>query len=92
MDRFNTRPGGDVFFGGTYNAHALAISAGLATIEALEADDRAIHRRIFALGEQMRQGLEAIVDRLGSRRDRRASAPSGCSTSRIAPSATTTTR
>ena len=65
MDHFNTRPGGDVFFGGTYNAHALAMSAGLATIEALEADDRAIHRRIFALGEQMRLGLEAIVDRLG---------------------------
>ncbi len=65
MDHFNTRPGGDVFFGGTYNAHPLAMSAGLATIEALEADDRAIHRRTWALGEQMRQGLEAIVDRLG---------------------------
>jgi glutamate-1-semialdehyde 2,1-aminomutase len=65
MDRFNSRPGGDVMYGGTFNGHPLAMSAALATIEALEAGDRAIHRRIFALGERMRLGLEAIVDRLG---------------------------
>ena len=44
MDRFNTRVGGDVMFGGTYNGHAVATSAALATIDALEADDRAVHR------------------------------------------------
>ena len=65
MDRFNTRVGGDVMFGGTYNGNAMAMSAALATIAVLEADDRAVHRRIYALGEQMRLGLEGIVDRLG---------------------------
>jgi glutamate-1-semialdehyde 2,1-aminomutase len=65
MDRFNTRPGGDVMFGGTYNGHAVGTSAALATLDALEAGDRAIHRRVFALGEQMRRGLEEITARLG---------------------------
>ncbi|HVA85416.1 MAG TPA: aspartate aminotransferase family protein, partial [Candidatus Saccharimonadales bacterium] len=65
MDHFNTRPGGDVMYGGTYNGHPLAMSAALATIAALEAGDRAIHRRTYALGERMRSGLEEIVDRLG---------------------------
>jgi glutamate-1-semialdehyde 2,1-aminomutase len=65
MDRFNTRAGGDVLFGGTYNGGPLSVAAGLATIEALEADDRAIHRRLFALGERMRAGLQDICDRLG---------------------------
>jgi glutamate-1-semialdehyde 2,1-aminomutase len=65
MDRFNTRLAGDVMFGGTYNGHPLAAAAALATIEILEEDDRAIHRRLFALGDRMRTGLESIVDRLG---------------------------
>ena len=50
MDRFNTRPGGDVMFGGTYNGHAVGTSAALATLDALEAGDRAIHRRILCPG------------------------------------------
>src|SRR5205085_5320791 len=65
MDRFNTRVGGDVMYGGTYNGHAVGTSAALATIDILEADDRAVHRRTYALGEQMRVGLEDITDRLG---------------------------
>ena len=65
MDRFNTRVGGDVMYGGTYNGNAMAMSGALATIAALEADDRAVHRRIYSLGEQMRIGLEGIVDKLG---------------------------
>jgi glutamate-1-semialdehyde 2,1-aminomutase len=65
MDRFNTRDGGDVLFGGTYNGGPLSVAAALATIEALEADDRAIHRRLFTLGERMRAGLQDICDRLG---------------------------
>jgi glutamate-1-semialdehyde 2,1-aminomutase len=65
MERFNTTTSGDVLFGGTYNGGPLSMAAGLATIEALEADDRAIHRRLFALGEQMRVGLQQICDRLG---------------------------
>jgi len=65
MDRFNTRVGGDVMFGGTYNGHAVGTSAALATLAILEADDRAVHRHVFALGEQMRLGLAQITDRLG---------------------------
>jgi glutamate-1-semialdehyde 2,1-aminomutase len=65
MDHFNTRPGGDVMYGGTYNAHAVGVSAALATLDVLEADHRAVHRRIYALGDAMRAGLEQITDRLG---------------------------
>jgi glutamate-1-semialdehyde 2,1-aminomutase len=65
MDHFNTRAGGDVMYGGTYNGHAVGVSAALATLDALERDDRAIHRHIYALAETMRQGLVAITDRLG---------------------------
>jgi len=65
MDRFNTRVGGDVMFGGTYNGNAVGTSAALATLDILEADDRAVHRKIYALGERMRLGLEDITGRLG---------------------------
>jgi glutamate-1-semialdehyde 2,1-aminomutase len=65
MDRFNTRPNGRVMFGGTYNGHPLSLAAALATIEALEADDRAIHRRLFRLGEVVRAGMTEIVGALG---------------------------
>ena len=65
MERFNTRPGGDVMYGGTYNGNAVGTSAALATIAALESDDRAVHRHIYRLGERMRLGLQEIVDRLG---------------------------
>lgn len=65
MDRFNTRTDGTVMFGGTFNGHPLSIAAALATIEILEADDRAIHRRLFRLGATVRDGLAAIIERLG---------------------------
>lgn len=62
MDRFNTRAGGDVFFAGTYNGHAASVVAALATIEVLET--LPVHEHIFRLGDKMRAGLSAIVDRL----------------------------
>ena len=62
MDRFNTRPDGTVMFGGTYNGHPMSLAAALATIEILEADDRAIHRRLFRLGETITTELRGIVD------------------------------
>ena len=65
MDRFNTRPDGTVMYGGTFNGHPLSIAAALATIEILEADDRAIHRHLFRLGAAIGVGLGAIVERLG---------------------------
>ena len=63
MDRFNTRPGGDVFFAGTYNAHPFCLAACIATIEQLE--DGRIHEYIFRLGEMMRQGLSEMTEELG---------------------------
>ncbi len=65
MERFNTRPDGTVMFGGTYNGHPMSLAAALATIEILEADDRAIHRRLFRLGQTIQTGLQGIADRLG---------------------------
>ncbi|MEM2041664.1 MAG: aspartate aminotransferase family protein [Nitrososphaerota archaeon] len=63
MDRFNTRPGGDVFFAGTYNAHPFCLAACIATIEQLE--DGKVHEYIFRLGEMMRQGLSEMTEELG---------------------------
>jgi len=63
MLHFNTYPGGDVFFAGTYNAHSLATAASLATIEELESGQ--VHQHIFDLGEQVRKGLAEIIARLG---------------------------
>ncbi len=63
MDRFNTRPGGDVFFAGTYNAHPISLAACIATIEKLE--DGRVHQYIFRLGEMMREGLSNMTEELG---------------------------
>jgi glutamate-1-semialdehyde 2,1-aminomutase len=65
MDRFNTNPGGDVFFAGTYNGHPAGCAAALATIETIESQP--VHDHVFRLGDKMRSGLEGIVDRLGIR-------------------------
>ena len=63
MERFNTRPDGDVHFGGTYNGNAIAVEAGLATIGQLE--DGGVHEHVFALGDRMRSGLAEIAGRVG---------------------------
>jgi glutamate-1-semialdehyde 2,1-aminomutase len=63
MERFTTNPEGDVHFGGTYNGNAVAVNAGLATIEALEEDG--VYERVYALGDRMRSGLAEIADRAG---------------------------
>ncbi len=62
MDWFGTA-GGSVFFAGTYNAHPVGMAAALATIERLESGQ--VHRHLFSLGEEMRKGLQEIVERLG---------------------------
>jgi glutamate-1-semialdehyde 2,1-aminomutase len=63
MERFSTTAGGDVHFGGTYNGNAVAVEAGLATIEQLE--DGSVHEHVFALGERMRRGLAEVAERVG---------------------------
>jgi glutamate-1-semialdehyde 2,1-aminomutase len=65
MDRFNTRPDGTVMFGGTFNGHPMSMAAALATIEILEAEDGAIYRHLYRLGDLARTGLQSIVDRVG---------------------------
>ncbi len=59
----HARPGGDVLFSGTYNAHPVGVAAALATIEVLERPDT--YQRIFGLGDQLRAGLTEIVQRHG---------------------------
>lgn len=63
MQHFNTRPGGIVYFAGTYNAHASGLAAALATIEILETGK--VHEHIFRLGDRIRAGLQQIVSRAG---------------------------
>ena len=63
MERFTSNPAGDVHFGGTFNGNAVAVEAGLATIEQLE--DGSVHEHVFALGERMREGLQEVADRAG---------------------------
>lgn len=61
MDRLATRPGGDVFFAGTFNGHPVACAAALATIEVLEQPGS--YERLFQLGDRMRAGLQQIMAR-----------------------------
>jgi glutamate-1-semialdehyde 2,1-aminomutase len=63
MERFTTDPAGDVHFGGTYNGNSVAVEAGLATIEHLEAHP--VHEHVFALGDRMRRGLRELADEAG---------------------------
>ena len=59
MARFNTAPGGDTFFAGTYNGHAVGTVAALATIEVMETQD--VHAEVFRLGDRVRAGLSEIM-------------------------------
>jgi glutamate-1-semialdehyde 2,1-aminomutase len=63
MEHFTTNPDGDVHFGGTYNGNAVAVEAGLATIELLETSP--VHAHVFELGERMRRGLAEIASAAG---------------------------
>jgi glutamate-1-semialdehyde 2,1-aminomutase len=63
MDRLNTRPGGDVFFAGTFNGHVAGVTAALATIDVLE--NEPVYEHLYYLGDRMRNGLKEIVNRIG---------------------------
>jgi glutamate-1-semialdehyde 2,1-aminomutase len=63
MERYTTHPAGDVHYGGTFNGNAVAVEAGIATIEQLE--DGRVHEHLYALGERMRAGLREIAGRAG---------------------------
>jgi glutamate-1-semialdehyde 2,1-aminomutase len=57
MDRFG--PGGGVVFAGTYNGHAVGVSAALATIAELE--DGSVHEHCFELARIAAEGLSEIA-------------------------------
>jgi glutamate-1-semialdehyde 2,1-aminomutase len=63
MERYTTTGSGDVHYGGTYNGNAVAVAAGIATIERLE--DGRVHEHVFRLGRRMRDGLAEIAARAG---------------------------
>lgn len=63
MQRFNTQPGGDVWFAGTYNGHVVGTAACIATIETMEQEP--VHAHLFRLGDRMRDSIRDITDRLG---------------------------
>lgn len=63
MERFNTTPGGDVVWAGTYNGNTVGVAAALATIELLE--DGTVHEHIFRLGERLRTGLVEVANHMG---------------------------
>jgi glutamate-1-semialdehyde 2,1-aminomutase len=63
MEHYNTNPGGDVHYGGTYNGGTVGVVAALATIEQLE--DGSVHEHVFRLGARMRAGLAEIAARAG---------------------------
>jgi glutamate-1-semialdehyde 2,1-aminomutase len=65
MRRCAPPPAGDVFSAGTFNAHAMGMAAGLATVEELERPG--VYQDLFARGEAIRQGLAAMIDRFGIR-------------------------
>ena len=54
-----------VMHGGTYNANVVSVAAGLATIEALEADDGEAYRRMNAVGTKLMAGLINLSDKHG---------------------------
>ena len=56
-------PEGDVYHGGTFAGHPLAMAAGVATLRALQA--RPPYERLDALGAQLAEGLEALGRSLG---------------------------
>jgi len=63
MERLARTGEGSVFMGGTFNGTPPSVAAMLATIGELARDGT--YERLFALGDRMRAGLRAIVDRLG---------------------------
>ena len=62
MERFHTA-GGDVSFGGTYNAHTGALAAAKETIERLES--RNFHARTRTRRDQIGDGLEDLIEDIG---------------------------
>lgn len=50
----------EVFHAGTLNSNNICIAAAVATLDALERDDRSAHQKIVALGKRLRDGLKEL--------------------------------
>lgn len=55
-----------VLIAGTFNAFPLTIAAGIATLEKLASPKYGVYEHVYALGEQMEEGLKDIFSRLGA--------------------------
>ena len=62
MEIFDARRPGAVSHGGTFNGSPVAAAAGLATLHELTPD---VYGRLDALGERLRSGVAAAIDRNG---------------------------
>ena len=58
-------PPGGALLSGTYNGNPVSAAAALKTIEILERPGT--YERLFALGDQLRGGIQGAIDRLGVR-------------------------
>lgn len=58
-------PQGAVYFSGTFNGHVLGVHAALKTLEILQRDGGAVHRKLFHLGRLLTQGMEEAIQQRG---------------------------
>jgi glutamate-1-semialdehyde 2,1-aminomutase len=63
MERFSSRPGGDVQFAGTFNGYPAGCAASLEVLARME--EEPVHEHIFRLGQMARDGFADICRRLG---------------------------
>jgi glutamate-1-semialdehyde 2,1-aminomutase len=59
------QPEGPVHFSGTFNANVLGVHVALKVLEILRRDDNAVHKRLFALGRMLADGIEEAIRRHG---------------------------
>jgi glutamate-1-semialdehyde 2,1-aminomutase len=57
---------GAVNHSGTYNSNVIAVSAAVATLDALSKDDGAAYTRIEAIGQALIDGMRGLARRTGS--------------------------
>jgi glutamate-1-semialdehyde 2,1-aminomutase len=57
---------GAVNHSGTYNSNTIAVTAAVATLDALARDDGAAYSRIEAVGDALMEGMRSLARRIGS--------------------------
>jgi len=63
MDEITPKEGGNVYHGGTYNAHPVSVTAGLTTLKILSKPGT--YRKIDAIGDSLFHGLKDVADDRG---------------------------